>query len=483
MRILFINTVIKADYSSLDVAITLLATIINKNSNHQAAIADTTFHSRDWKKYIISKIKDFEPDMFAFSCNNLYMEDINMVAKFLKNEFPQTPIIGGGYYTTMHPEDSLSLDCFDGVVVGDGEEPILKILDFYSNNEELPKSVDGFWIKTGNGIIKNNPGRFSKNISDYPFLDWDLWEDLDKYFYFLQMLYFVGSRGCPYRCSFCEACEIGDYVDGNYFRQMEPRRFAQEIAYQWSKYKHRGMKLAQIFDPVFTIKKDWILEFADEYSKLVNPRTHPISVFSRVDNLDEEKISILKKCGCKIVRMGVESGDDYIRNKIHEKMVTTRQIIDMDKKIKSNRMVATYYYILGSPGEDRDKINKTIKLALRLNASRTAFFVYKPLTKKSFELIKSNNSEVDMEKMKKTNNLQYDSVIKLKDITPKEIEKLQFKAYLKFLLKKIPSMIKEQKLFYFYGMVLYISKGLFYGLKLKYLLPYYHIYAYDNVTK
>ena len=45
-----------------------------------------------------------------------------------------------------------------------------------------------------------------------PLADWDLWQGLDKYFYFLRMLYFIGSRGCPYQCSYCDAVGISQAV-------------------------------------------------------------------------------------------------------------------------------------------------------------------------------------------------------------------------------------------------------------------------------
>lgn len=483
MKIIFINANIKEDYSSLDVAITLLATIINKNSDHEAFILDTTFHPDNWKKYLKNRINKIKPDMFAFSCNNLYMRFVDKITDFLKATYPEIPIIGGGYYPSVYPEEAIRRKNFSGMLLGDGESKIVEILDRFQEERKIPEDIPGFWVKKKDRIIRNGKGTFCKDISDFPFLDWDLWEDLDKYLYFLQMIYFVGSRGCPYHCSFCEACEIADNIEGTYFRKIKPEKFAQELAYQWKKYKSRGMKLAQLFDPVFTIDLEWMKRFSKEYNRLLDPKKHPISVFSRIDNLDEEKIKVLADAGCKIVRMGIESGDEFIRNKVHEKKISTEQIIAINDLLRKNKIVQTNYYILGAPGESKKTMEKTIDLALKLNASRTAFFIYKPITKKSLEIIRKFDNSIDRHKLRRANNLQYGAVIRLKDASPFTIELLQKKAYLFFLTKKISGMIAEQKLNYFIRMIIYLSRGLRCGLRLKYLIPYYHIYGYENITK
>jgi radical SAM superfamily enzyme YgiQ (UPF0313 family) len=49
------------------------------------------------------------------------------------------------------------------------------------------------------------------------------------------------------------------------------------------------------------------------------------SVFSRLDHLHEKKIKTLAASGCAILRVGVETGDEYIRNEIYKKTsLTTR---------------------------------------------------------------------------------------------------------------------------------------------------------------
>ncbi|MBN2880585.1 B12-binding domain-containing radical SAM protein [Candidatus Woesearchaeota archaeon] len=483
MNILFINALFKADYSALDVAITTLATKINESKNHRAFIADTTFHQKDWKEYLIKKIENTNPKIFAFSCNNLYMQYVAKISLFLKKRYPDIPIIGGGYYTSIYPEEAIKKSFFNGIIIGDGEYTLLEILNKYEKNKKLPKKVDGFWVKDGSKTIKNNSGKFITDLSNTPHLDWDLWDDLDKYLYFLQMIYFVGSRGCPYNCSFCEACEIEDHVKGKYYRKIDPEWFAEEISFQWNKYKKRGMKLAQIFDPVFTLDKNWLKRFTIRYNELLDPKKHPISVFSRIDNLDEEKIDLLAKAGCKIIRMGIESGDDFVRNKIHNKRISTKEILKINRLLDSKKINKTLYYIIGSPTEDKNKINKTIKLAKRLNASRSAFFIYKPITKKSMKILGETNTTLNLKRANHVDNLQYGAVIENKQISFKEIEFLHAKAYLITVLPKIIKMIKKQKLSYFTRLITYTYKGLKEGQSLKYIIPYYHIYGYDNITE
>jgi len=479
MKIAFINAVIGADFSTLDVSVTLLASIINKNTRHKAYIFDTTFHPKDWKTYLDKKIKTIKPDILAFSCNTLYMNYIKKIASYLKKKY-NIPILGGGYHATVYPKSTIKEPYIDAILIGDGDEKLPTILDYVEKNHSFPKDIKGFWVKEGNKITENGKGDFYNDVSNFPHLDWTLWEDIDKYLYFLQMIYFVGNRGCPFTCPFCEACEISQFVDGKYFREINPERYAQEIVYQWKIFKKRGMKLAQLFDPIPTINLEWVKRFCNEYKSLVDPKTHPFSMFSRFDSLTEEKIKRLSQAGCVNLRCGIESGDYFIRKNIHQKNITNEKIFEVSKLLKKYKINLTAYFILGAPGESKKSTKLTEKMAQKIDASRTAFFLYKPITKRSMELLIEQKGTLDKKRYNKSDNLQYTSVIALKDLSCAQIQRIQYKLYLKYLIRKVTRLIKHDGIMYFINLAIYVFRGLRDGLKLKYLLPYYHIYAYDH---
>jgi len=481
MKIQFINALLGGDYSALDISITNLATYINEKTKHDASILDLTFHTKHWKNHINKEIKAFKPNIIGISCNTMYMQYVKRIIKEIKIKY-KLPVILGGYHASIKPEETLNLKECDAVCIGDGEFALKEYLDKLEKGKSL-KGIKGIWAKYKDKQIKNERGYFIQDINKLPIPNWNLWKDLDKYFYYLGMLYFIGTRGCPYNCSYCDAIGIKEAVNGNYYRIRDPVKYAREIAYQYQKYKKRNVRLAQLFDQIFTMDKEWIAKFCNEYRKLGLAEEFKFSTFSRIDHLDEEKFKILGKGGCAILRVGVEAGDSFIRNNVYRKRISNKKIKNIFKLGKRYGIKFTAYYILGGPGETRKTINKSIRLAREINAERSAFFIYKPFTEEGVKQIKQFGGRIDEKRWKKADNITYGAVVQLKDLSPSQIESLQIKAYFLTFGKRLLKMIRQQKLKYFYQFFSYISNGIKDGLDMKYLLPYFHIYGYDNVKK
>lgn len=481
MRIMFINAVLGGDYSALDISITNLATYVNKRTQHSAIITDLVFHRKHWKEHISRKIRQFKPDIIGISTTSLYLQHFSLVISEIKNNF-NLPIILGGYYASIHPKEALKIPGVIAVCVGDAELSLSRFLDRYENGKTL-KNIHGIWFKQNDKIIRNSSGNFIKNIDQFPIPDWDLWEDLDKYLYYLGMIYFIGNRGCPYRCINCDAHQISDSVDGCYYRIRNPKKYAQEIIYQWSRYKDKGMRLAQLFDQVPTLNQKWLKNFCDEYRRNIDTRIYKYSMFSRIDSLDKDKIELLARSGCGVLRMGVESGNDFIRKEIYNKNVTKNKIKKIFSLCKKNGIAITAFYILGGPAENKNTANQTINLARKLDAERSAFFMFKPVNVECERLVKKYGGNIDYERLNKADNFTYDAVVRHKDLSIPYIEYLQKKAYFLTFGKRIFKMVNESPFTYFKRLSEYFGKGINDGLDINYMIPYFHIYGYDYISR
>lgn len=480
MNIMFINSVLGGDYSALDVSLTQLSTYINKQTNHQASVLDMVFHRKKWKTHLKKGVRKNQPDVIAMSCNSLYMQYVRRIIKEVRKY--EIPVVLGGYHATIKPEETLKIKGVKAIILGDGEFVLKEFLDRLENNKTV-KGLKGVWAKENGKIIRNKEGVFIKDIDQFPKLDWDSWKDLKKYFYYLGMLYFVGSRGCPYRCTFCDAYQISTCVKGPYYRIRDPVKYADEINFQWQKYRKKGMRFAQLFDQVPTLDKKWLKTFCDEYQKQGEPDEHKYGMFSRIDHLNEEKIRMLAKSGCSILRMGVEAGNDYIRNVVYRKNLTKQKIRKIFSLCDKYGIGITAFYMIGGPGENRKTINETITFAKQLNASRSAFFIFKPFTKQCKSLLNEFGGVIDKERWKKADNITFDAVVKLKDLSLRQIERLQYKAYFTTFKIRLAWMIKESPTRYLSRLSTYVSRGLNDGLDIKYLLPYFHIYGDDYVSR
>jgi len=481
MKIQFINALLGGDYSALDISITNLAAYLNEKTHHKATILDLTFHTRHWKKHLEIEIKAFKPDIIGISCNTMYMQYIKRIIHEIKTRYKLSVILGG-YHVSIKPEETLNLRDCDAICIGDGEFALTEYLNRLEKGKS-PKGIKGIWAKYEGTTLKNEGGYFIHDIDQLPIPNWDLWKDLDRYFYYLGMLYFIGTRGCPYQCSYCDAHEIKQAVNGHYYRMRNPIQYAREIAYQYHKYKQRGVRLAQLFDQVFTMDEIWMEKFCNEYRKQGMTDTFKFSTFSRIDHLNEKKFKILRQGGCALLRVGIEAGDPFIRNTIYKKNISNEQIKNIFRLGRKYGIKFTAFYILGGPGETGKTTNRTIQLAQEVNAERSAFFIYKPFTYEGVQQIKQYGGEIDQERWAKADNITYGAVVKLKDLSPQQIEALQVKAYFLTFGRRLMKMIYQQRFLYFYQFFSYVFNGLKDGLDLRYILPYFHIYGYDNVKK
>lgn len=481
MKVKFVNATLGGDYSALDIAITCLATYLNERTPHRATITDLTFRRRVWKEKLLADIDRDAPDLIGISANTMYMQYVKEVIAHIARH-RNLPVILGGYHASLKPEETLSLPGVDALFIGDGELTLADYLNRLEGGGDVSQ-IPGVWTKRNGTIVKTGRGCFIKEIDSLPIPNWDLWEDLDLYFYSLGMLYIIGTRGCPFKCTYCDAHGISEAVEGQYYRVRDPVSYAQEIAFQWEKYKHRNMRLAQLFDQIPTASIAWLRPFCESYMQTSAWGKLRYSMFARIDQLDEEKLELLGKSGCALLRVGIESGNDFIRNEVYGKHISREKIKEIFRIAKANGIGFTAFNILGGPAETPVTLRDTIRLAMELDANRTAFFIYKPFTEEGCRQIYQYGGWIDDARWKAADNITFGAVVESKKLRVRTVERYQKIAYFLTFGRRLLRMILRQKLRYFRNLFVYLRRGWRYGLHFGYTMIYYHIYGYDNVDK
>jgi radical SAM superfamily enzyme YgiQ (UPF0313 family) len=408
------------------------------------------------------------------------MQYVKMIMAEVKRAFA-LPIVLGGHHASIYPDETLRLDGCDYVCTGDGEKPLALLLDCLQDNKDID-GLKGIWYKKDSHIIKNEIGSFYP-LDDLPMPNWDLWKDLDKYFYYLGMLYLIGSRGCPYACTFCDAHGIAKAIPGSYYREKDPYAYVHELMAQWEKYRKRNLRLFQLFDPVFTMNSEWVESFCNEYRRLGLQEKIKYSVFSRIDHLDEDKIDLLAQSGCGGMRIGVECGDEYYRNQIYEKKISNKNIFKIFDLLHKRGITVTAYYMLGGPGESHKTMRQTVAYAKKLQAQRSVFFMYKPFTEEGRKKMDEYGGIVDQRRWDKADNITFSAVVRLKGIGPLFIEMYQCYGYAVTFIPRLVKMIFRLKWLYPVYLSAYLFSSIIDGLNVAYSLMYFHVYGYDNVDK
>ena len=125
------------------------------------------------------------------------------------------------------------------------------------------------------------------------------------------------SRGCPYHCAFC-LWPQNMYGHKQRFRSLD-NVFA-EIRLLVGRY---GVRELNIDDGTFTTRRQRVIEFCQRLKKERFKLVWTCN--GRVDNLDDEMLGEMKQSGCKMIRLGVESGSQDVLDNIR-KGLTLKQI-------------------------------------------------------------------------------------------------------------------------------------------------------------
>ena len=174
------------------------------------------------------------------------------------------------------------------------------------------------------------------------------------------------SRGCPYRCIFCEQ-------GGLKFRPRTPIDVVDEIELA---YNEHGVREFDFFDSAFTIQKPRVIEICKE---IVRRKIDVVwAARTRVDCISEEMLSWMARGGCTRIYYGLESGNRQV-------LRTLLKAADLDQaratitSTKAAGIDVFGYFMVGNPGENASAVRQTIRYALSLDLDYAQFSKVTPM--------------------------------------------------------------------------------------------------------
>ncbi len=370
-----------------------------------------------------SAVREMEvqnPDVLAISVQTVFAGFAKAVAGRFKESNPKGIVIAGGPHPTIMPGDVLKTFA-DFVVMGEGEATLPELL----KNIRNPARVKGIAYMKGGKVVKTPPREPVKNLDDIPFPARDLMGE--KYFQFGNAM-LIGSRGCPYNCSFCQPTQRKLF--GNAFRQRSPGNVVSEIKYAKRVFKKKGyeMKTFSLTDDGITYNKKWLEGFC---RLLISEKINlPWEGDTRADTIPgPELLRLMKKSGCYRLSIGVESGNDYIRNTILRKQLKREKIIEAFRTCHESGIEPHSFIMVGSPGESMKSVMDTVLLLDEIKPTTTQVTITTPLPGTD---LYSHCEENNIIRADAWSDYDYyvESHLKLENFTNEQIKKMR--ARLKF---------------------------------------------------
>jgi radical SAM superfamily enzyme YgiQ (UPF0313 family) len=317
------------------------------------------------------------PDVVGFTAVSPAIDDVSRVSSVVAKVLPSAIRIIGGPHVSALPAETLKNSNFQIAVKGEGVETFLEVLMELRSDAPSLSDVNGIYYKDENGkILGNSAATKIMKFEEYPFpgLSVDLL-NIENYEELVnvdgenqgQAATLFTSRGCPYgKCIYCASKAVFNHkVD---FRSAE--NVFKEIEYLCNK----GFRAFYILDDMFTISRKRILELAE----LIEASDIKISysMMTRASAIDKEIAGALKRSGCRVAAIGVESGDRRLLDEVIDKNISLDRVKRATQFLKAEGIHVKYFMMLGLPEQDWQSIKQSIDLLLEtspdsINASIT----------------------------------------------------------------------------------------------------------------
>jgi anaerobic magnesium-protoporphyrin IX monomethyl ester cyclase len=127
-------------------------------------------------------------------------------------------------------------------------------------------------------------------------------------------------------------------------------------------------------DDLFTQNVPHALEFCAQYE--ASGLGVPFVVNSHVKQLDERVAEALPRAGCRILKLGIESGSLRVRKEVLKRHMTQQDILLTVESAERHRLHTSGFVMIGLPGETRAERWETVDLLAQsgIGRFRTSFF-------------------------------------------------------------------------------------------------------------
>jgi radical SAM superfamily enzyme YgiQ (UPF0313 family) len=345
----------------------------------------------------LTRIKDAKARLLVFvvygqnpNSGTTSMVGAIQLANAVKEEFPANQICFVGSHVSALPLEVLANDSVDIVLLNEGVYALLNLLK--SNLSSDLSTIKGI------GYKKNGPGSFKSSVlnppeivvpqdrmdQDLPGYAWDLLpyrsNPLDLYrahfwhanFDHNQRTPFAAiytSLGCNFACDFCminivNRSDNGDDIDASHSKGMRfwsPEWVGREMA----KLAKMGVKTLRLSDEMFFLNRKFyepILQHVIDHKYDFN-----MWAYSRIDTVRPGALELFKKAGVNWLALGIEAGNQQVRQEVSKGSFKEVNIRDVCKTISDHDINIISNYIFGFPGDNLQTMQETLDLAIELN--------------------------------------------------------------------------------------------------------------------
>jgi anaerobic magnesium-protoporphyrin IX monomethyl ester cyclase len=286
-----------------------------------------------------------------------------LAAKAVKQKYPYTKMIWGGYFPSNQPESVLYSGYVDFIINGPGDHAFPTLIDALENGQPYE------FIK--NLIYQAPDGKISKTAKEdlidqdsLPALPYDKLNEFYNIPKFLGKTYlgektmaYHSSIGCPFTCSFCAVVPIYEAR----WKAKSAQMVYNDVKYIKDKW---GATAIEFHDNNFFVSEKRAVDF----SRLIEPENMTWWGMARIDTMSKFKdssLAAIRAAGCKCIFFGAESGNNAILEQMDKGGTQTgEQILEFAERLKKFDIIPEYSFVLGTPAPTPEQVMAQIEFEI-----------------------------------------------------------------------------------------------------------------------
>jgi anaerobic magnesium-protoporphyrin IX monomethyl ester cyclase len=300
--------------------------------------------------------------MFTFQRRNAHK-----IAALAKEVDPSIVVIAGGAHPTSAPEMVLPDANIDVIVLGEGDNSIIPLLQAIEMGGDL-RTLDGIAFRNGSDVVINEKTHQIADLDSIPFPARHLLP-MEKYFSAGvrhggfsrrdRATSMISSRGCRYRCNFCTAFKVFTRLPrirsvGNVMAEIE------QLVTQF------GVNEIFFEDDQFLVKQKHTEEVLDAMIasgfNIVWDTPNGISAWV----LNERIISKIAQSGCYRLNIAMESGNQWVLDHIINKPVKIDKLPELVRLIRKYGIQPGTFIVAGNIAENAVETKEQIRDSFRM---------------------------------------------------------------------------------------------------------------------
>ncbi len=350
---------------------------VAEQAGHEVHILDCA-RGLPWEAVAVEG-RSFRPEVVGVTVTTPSFRNAVRTVEILREVVADAVFVAGGAHPTAVPEETILAGVFDFLVVGEGEQTFLALLEHLQGGGVPLEQIPGLVFRSGEQVHWTGPAPYIQDLDALPYPARHLLPPLEAYepcpasLRQLPLAHVMTSRGCPSRCNFCDRAVFGER-----YRERSVENVMGEVEELVSRH---GAREIRFFDDTFTLNRRRVEALCRELRRF-RPRL-PWTCLTRVDSVDPDLLKLMKDAGCWQVLFGLESGDDRILaalnkgNTVEQNRQAVRWAREAGLRVRAD-------FLVGSPPETLESLERTLAFACELDLDFAHFNKFVPFPGTTF---------------------------------------------------------------------------------------------------